>query len=232
MTAAKYVTVAALGGTYRIEGKTYGPSDGPVRIPGHLAAALGLAEYDAEAEAAAEQTVMEGTDLQADLDRLNGLLDRTAAAVLARQDFLKVPRSTEASPAGQDLAEAVATGFDDLKAELDQAQAQIQELQGQLVNANGAAQTNADQYSKQLEYAQRLQAELDDLRAQNSQAPAATEGQMLPADALDRLIAVDGIARKLAQKALDALLKPAEAPAEEPATAIAPDAPAAAEPQP
>ncbi|GAA5513640.1 hypothetical protein Dcar01_02384 [Deinococcus carri] len=56
-------------------------------------------------------------------DQLQDLAKRASDAVLARGDFLRVPRPTDEHPEGQDLAQAVAQGFDDLKAELDEAKA-------------------------------------------------------------------------------------------------------------
>lgn len=49
-----------------------------------------------------------------DHDLLNGVVD----AILNRQDVLRVPRCTERHPAGMDVAQAVAQGFDDLIAEI------------------------------------------------------------------------------------------------------------------
>lgn len=116
----------------------------------------------------------------------------------------------------------------DYKQQLAQAQARVAELEGQLASgeegkevsglleSNHALKAELDKAQKAVEgFGQQLQTLKEQLKGTQAERDAArkalAEGNAIPEDALERLIAVQGIGEKLAKSALEALTAPAQA---------------------
>lgn len=109
-------------------------------------------------------------DAQNEVAHLRGLIDATAEAVLTRQGFLRVPRYDEQHPEGMDLAQAVAQGFDDLKAQIDRTHDDLRHERAAREERN-AAYWAAHAYGQQVvKERDRLKAEVEPLRAAKLEA--------------------------------------------------------------
>lgn len=185
------VKVTAMLAAYAVEGVSYGPfqatEDRPfLEVPEALANALNLPRYeeDGQTDAKDQDAHLQGNDA-ADVVHLREVLKRTADAVLHRQDFLTVPRFDAQHPEGMDVAQAVAAGLDDLKAQLTQAQGVGQALERRLSEAQQAHADEKAEWEQQragllkdtadaLKREDALQAELAAVQTQATPDPTTT----------------------------------------------------------
>lgn len=130
------------------------------------------------------------------------LLKGTADEVLKRGDFVKVPRFDDQHPGGMDVRQAVAAGFDDLKAEADMLRQQVADLTRDLEGKKGETAHAVEQWTATQEQVNALTAQLAEAQAR----------PVLPADARERLVKVKGISDALADQALEALKATPEQP--------------------
>lgn len=184
------VWVERLTATIRQNGVAYGPSTTPLQVPEALAAYLGLrvvdapeGPEDAEAEATASARVSE---LEARVAELEGLLETGNST--AQTQALQVTELTKQRDA--------------LLVDLAAAQARASELEAQPTADSAELATLHEAVGT-------LQQQLAEAQARVAELENAPSGLNLPPDALERLIAVDGIGEKRAQAALDALAAPA-----------------------
>lgn len=206
----KMIKVARMPQTIQYDGKTYGPSEKPIRIPEDLAIALGLASVDGTTAAAAEPDDAQGEELRAartlaeqaqgNLSRLVGQLAPLAQegempdGVLARLIAEREQNLRSLTQAQQDLE----SKSREAKHAVEQWTKTTEEFNAfrDAANAAGAEGTNERV---------RLETELRDARARVTELEAQP---LLPPDALKRIEGVKGVGDKLAPVILDALTAP------------------------
>ena len=208
----RMIKVERMTQTVTLEGKTYGPSAGPISVPEELAAVLWLVPVPGEVVqvAAAPEQPADLTEALAERDRLKGSLERLYG--------LLGPVRQEGETPDVVLARVLSdrVGAADLQELLSSAEATAAE-NGRLLREALAAQDRAETSGRD------LLTEISTLKGQltglteardewQKRAETAEARPLLPADALERLKKVDGIGDKLGQKALDSLTAPAQSP--------------------
>lgn len=215
----RMITVKRMTQTVTLEGKTYGPSTGPISVPEELAAALGLVPVEGEAApvAAAPEQPADLAEAQAERDRLKGSLERlygllgpvrrdgeTPDVVLAR--VLDESAGLKTAQRDRDSADQEVSR---LRAELGRAQqeggdalAQVSTLTADIQRLKGQQEGREGEWTQQRDG---LLADVAKLVGEKK----ALEGRGLPEDAIERIKKVPGVADKYAQPILDALTAPA-----------------------
>ena len=217
---AKMITVKRMPQTIQYDGKTYGPSEKPIRIPEELAAALGLPAVDGETPSA----TTEGDEGQAEELRAARVLAQQAQGNLNTLLELLAPAAQEGETPDQvlkrivaerdtleDEADTLRLGKNESQRAYQESMSVVNQLRGELEAKTREAQHAVEQWTATTEQHNTLKADLDKVKSErDALQKQVTDGKIIPADVRDRLIAVKGISDALADAAVAALTAPAK----------------------
>lgn len=186
--AQKMVRVEQLGQTYVVDGESYGPSSEPLDIPEVLANMLGASPYPGPADA--DQGLAGGDNADESPDAL-------------RAQLAQLQSANESLEKERDGLQAQINGLTDARAQADtrlqEAEQQQRTAKGGLDSLKGTVETLTAERDRLAGELARVTQDRDSLR-ENSGG-----GGNLPTDIRARLVAIDGVGEKLADKIASAL---------------------------